>query len=270
MTLNKIIDHHMHTNYSPDANQTATIESYIEKVKTLNLAGLMITDHADLDTPVELFQTLINYDEYYQKIINLRKTVDFPIYMGIEIGYQPHLNKQLDDLLSQYPFDFVISSIHLGDGLDFYNNDFFIGKTQEEGYKRYFEICLDAVESYQNYDVFGHLDYIIRYGGFRNKRLDFSTYQPMIDEILKIIIKNNKGIEVNTSGLRYGLGVMHPMEAIVKRYKELGGTIITIGSDAHNVNDITADFDKAIEVLKRSGFKKITQFKNRQPYFIEI
>ena len=270
MLPQKLIDHHVHTSYSPDADPLATMEAYIKKAKTLKLGGLMFTDHVDLDTPVELFQPQIDYEAYFKHIKQLRKTVDFPIYMGVEIGYQPHLNETLNTFLSKHAFDFVINSIHLGDGLDFYNHDFFINKTQEEAYKRYFEICLETVQNYDNYDVFGHLDYIVRYGGYENKSYQFSDYEGLIESILNTIIQKGKGIELNTSGLRYGLGVMHPMKDLLKKYKALGGTIITLGSDAHKVKDLTSDFEQAIKELKSIGFTHLTQFVNRQPYFIEI
>ena len=190
--------------------------------------------------------------------------------MGVEIGYQPNLNDKINILLNSHPFDFVICSIHAWNGIELDTGDLFKGKTQEEGYREYFENLKYCVENFDNYDVYGHLDFIVRYGNFENKTLRYEDYKDIIDEILKIIINNGKGIEVNTSGLRYNLNTMHPNKDILKRYLELGGKIITLGSDAHFAEDICSDFDIAIKELKEIGFKEITTFKNRKPSFIKI
>ena len=264
-----LIDQHVHTNASPDANRDATMTAYIEKAKKMGLPGVIFTDHVDMDTPVELFKTFPDYQTYSKNIKPLN-TPDFFVRMGVEIGYQPHIQEKIETFIQSHPFDFVICSIHLGDKLDFYNGDFFIGKTQQEAYQRYFELVLESVENFQDYEVFGHLDYIIRYGDFEDKAFDIDDYQPLIDTILSTIIKNGKGIEVNTSGIRYNLGVMHPNLAILKRYKALGGKIITLGSDAHKVDDFYSDFEHAIALILKAGFRYITEFKARQPYFIEL
>lgn len=268
--MNKLIDHHMHTHFSPDADPLASMESYIQEVKRRGITGVMFTDHVDIDNPCAIFENPIDYDVYYQKIETLRKSESLFIGMGVEMGYQPHIEHEMRTLLNRYPFDFVICSIHLGDHLDFYNGDFFKNKTQDEAYSRYFELVLNAVQSYEDYDVFGHLDYIIRYGKFQHRMYDFDRYQPIIDRILSIIIHKGKGIELNTSGLRYGLGVTHPRLELLKRYKDLGGTIVTLGSDAHRVTDYYRDFDFAISVLKEAGFDRVAIFKNRQLSFVNI
>ena len=268
--LLKLIDHHTHTQASPDADPKLEMEHYIKKAQALNVPGVMFTDHVDYDYVSPLFAEIIDYKAYYKKILDLRKAYDIDILMGIEVGYQPHLNQRITTLLANHPFDFVILSTHLCDGLDLYNGDFFVGKTQEESYMRYFEIVLNTVENYTNYDVYGHLDYIIRYGNFAHKTYDFKTFEPIITKILKVIIKKGKGIEINTSGLRYKLGVTHPRLELLTLYKALGGTIITVGSDAHYLKDFQADFDFALALLKKAGFTHITQFKNRIPYFVEI
>ncbi len=264
----KIPDQHMHTINSPDASNQATFENYLGEATKQGVKSLTFTDHVDLDTPVELFQMMPDYYAYATTLKRLQKTTDIQLRMGVEIGYQPHLHHAYDAFLSRHAFDFVIMSLHVGDGLDFYNGDFFEGKTQNEAYKRYFELVVKTVEAYDNYDVFGHLDYIIRYGNFAEKDYDFATYQPLIDRALTAIIAKGKGIELNTSGLRYGLEHTHPKFDLIKRYKALGGEIITLGSDAHDPSDYRADFKAAIDLLKDAGFNEVAVFENRKPFFI--
>lgn len=266
----RIPDSHMHTNFSPDADKAATFEAYIEKAERSGVKRLMFTDHVDLNTTVALFQMIPDYTAYRSTLKRLQPSTDVELCMGVEIGYQPELHQAYDTFLSNHPFDFVIMSLHTGDGLDFHNGDFFIGRTQNEAYRRYFELVKDAVKRYDNYDVFGHIDYIIRYGDYATRDYDFETFRPIIDAILTIIIEKGRGIELNTSGLRYGLGHTHPKFELVKRYKELGGTIITLGSDAHSVKDYRAGFEEGLELLREAGFTHVTVFKNRTPEFIEI
>lgn len=266
----RIIDHHMHTNFSPDADPKATMELYIKSAKEKGIEGVMFTDHVDFDFPMPIFFEMIDYDLYQKEIARVRIEENFNVYMGVEIGYQPHLNERMTNFLKSYPFDFVICSIHLGDGLDFYNGDFFKGKTQAEAYRRYYEIVLHAVKSYDDYDVFGHLDYIIRYGGYENRTYQLKDYAEILDEILMTIIKKGKGLEINTSGIRYGLGVLHPGIDLLKRYKELGGKIITFGSDTHKIKDYYDGFEEAKKMLLEAGFEYVTVFKNRKPEFVKI
>jgi len=266
----KIIDHHMHTFYSPDADPMASMELYIKAAKEKGIEGIMFTDHVDYDFPVPIFDKMIDYDLYQKEIERLSKQENFKVLMGVEMGYQPHLKQRMTNFIKSYPFNFVICSIHVGDGLDFYNGDFFKGKTQAEAYRRYYEIVLEAVSHYDDYDVFGHLDYIIRYGGYENRSYRYEDYKEIIDEILSIIIKKGKGIEINTSGIRYGLGVLHPGIDLLKRYKELGGKIITFGSDAHKIKDYYMGFDDAKKMLIEAGFEYITIFKDRKPEFVKI
>jgi len=260
----------MHTIYSPDAKRDCTMENYIKLAKEKGIDGLMFTDHVDFDFPSGYFDEVIDYEKYLNEINELKTKHQIDIFMGVEMGYQPHLNDRIADFLNAHPFDFVICSIHVGDRLDFYNGDFFKGKTQNEAYQRYFEIVLDAVKSFDDYDVFGHIDYIIRYGGYENRNYDFDLHKETIDEILKEIIKKNKGIELNTSGIRYKLGVLNPGIKLLKRYKELGGKIVTFGSDCHDLKDYYKDFELAKSYLIESGFEYISVFKSRKVEFIKI
>lgn len=267
--LKNIIDHHVHSDFSGDCN--SKMEDVINVAKELGLKGVMFTDHVDFDSPDPLFTELIDYRKYTKKINELRKeNSDIDILLGVEVGYQPHLHKKIDGFLESYPFDFVICSMHVCCNMDLYNEEFFRGKTQKNSYEIYFNEVLKSVENYNNFDVYGHLDYIIRYGSFKNKVMNYFEYKDIIDLILKRIIDIGKGIELNTSGIRYGLNVFHPNIDILKRYKELGGEIITLGSDAHRPYDLQANFNEAIILLKDLGYKAIAEFKDRKPKFIDI
>lgn len=257
----KYIDQHMHTVASPDAYPSASINNYIKHANTLNQRGLMLTDHVDIDSPVPMFFRYPNYDEYFANVEELNKSSNIPIYTGVEVGYQKASIQKLSTFINRYPFDLVICSIHVVDGLDFYYGDFFTGKTIDESINRYFEAVLDAVESYSDYDVFGHIDYITRY----IKELDnydFYQYEDIITRILKTIIRNNKGIEINTSK---GSNKVFPSLKLLKKYKQLGGEILTIGSDAHKPEALQQNFNKALKVAKEAGFETIYTFISRNP-----
>jgi histidinol-phosphatase (PHP family) len=263
-------DAHLHTNYSPDADVEATFERYLEHAQKIGLKGLTFTDHVDFDSVDDLFKTIIDYDTYFKRAKEAIQKTHLEVGIGVEIGDQPHVRNDIKKLVNRYDFDFVIGSIHYLDGLDFYNGDFFKGYTQHQNYQRYFEGVLESVTNFEDYDVFGHIDYITRYGGYDNFDKHLKDYHPIIEEILKIIIKKNKGIEINTSGLRNHLDITHPNLEILKMYKRLGGSIITIGSDAHQVLDLAKGYDEAIRLLKIAGFKQISIFKKRKPIFIDI
>ena len=99
----------------------------------------------------------------------------------------------------------------------------------------YFESILENISAYDGFDVYGHIDYVVRYGPNRNREYSYGRYKDILDEILKKLISMGKGIELNTGGYHYGLGEPNPCTAVIRRYRELGGEIITIGADASAV-----------------------------------
>lgn len=262
-------DYHVHTSFSGDCN--APMEKMIKKAIRLGLKEIAFTDHVDFDYPDPSFEA-IDYDVYIEEFSRLKKQYQgrINLVLGVEVGYQPHVRDNIEKVLRHYPFDFVICSTHMADRLDFYTGDFFKAKRQDEAYRRYFENVLEAVQQFNNYDVYGHLDFIVRYGDFPEKTLCYADYKDIIDEILKKIIANGSGIEINTSGYRYKLNQLHPQAAIVKRYFELGGEIITIGSDAHQTEDLCSHFTTAYQLLKELNITHIATFKNRQVHFVKI
>lgn len=265
-----LADYHVHTSFSNDCN--IDIEDIIYNAIKKNMKEIAITDHVDIDYPKSTEEDYFDFDEYFYTIKKLRDYYKnkIDIIFGVELGLQTHIKADINKFVNKYPLDFIIGSIHTVDYLELHNGDFFIGKKQKESYLRYFEIVLENVKNFDEYDVVGHLDYIIRYGNYEKKQLRYNDYSDIIDEILKIIITKDKGIEVNTSGYKYNLNVTHPQYDIVKRYKELGGKIITIGSDSHHYKTLCSNFDIAYDLIKEVGFKEITLFRNRKPLFKKI
>lgn len=263
-------DTHMHSQYSgdSDAPQDTMIQAAIEK----HLGGICFTDHLDIDYPDEPDLFLLDLPNYTASVLALQSQYGerFPIRFGIELGLQPHLAALHSDILTQYPFDFVIGSSHVVHGLDPYYPKFYEGRSEEECYLEYFTSILENIKAFDGFDVYGHIDYVVRYGPNRNEQYSYQKYRDIIDEILSLLIEKGKGIEINTGGFKYGLGHPNPTEDIIARYRELGGEIITIGADAHKPEHVAFDFDKVPQILKDAGFKYFTVFKERKPEFIKL
>lgn len=263
-------DFHMHTGFSSDTDvdPEAMVQGAIEK----GMKCICITDHYDKDyvdgtnnftfNPETYFEFMQKMQEKYRNQIEVR--------IGVEIGLQMHLNQFYKGFLGAYPFDFVIGSAHLLKGTDPYYKTVFEGIEDRKSYEDAFLEMLELVNTIEDFDVLGHMDYVVRYGNEKEKQYAYSYYADLIDEILKSLICKGKGIELNTAGYKYGLGFAHPHPDILKRYRELGGEIITIGSDGHIPEHIGYEFSKVNELLQSCGFKYYTEFRNRTPKFCKF
>ena len=192
------------------------------------------------------------------------------ILFGVELGLQPQLMRQDAVYAKSYDFDFIIGSSHLCRGRDPYYPSFYEGRTEEQAYMEYFESVLENIKKHSNFDVYGHLDYVVRYGPNKDRNYSYVKYRDILDEILKALLDREKGIEVNTGGLKEGLRELHPCKDILKRYRELGGEIVTVGSDSHDTGHIAAHFHRAAEILLECGFRYYTVFEKRIPEFCRI
>ena len=224
----------------------------------------------DLDYPVDEKGNdfLLDLVSYTKAISELKQNnTDIDIRLGIELGVMDYLTPKLTTFVKQYPFDFVIASSHLVNGIDPYYpayKDKFPGNL---GYGAYFHSILENVKAFEDFDVYGHLDYVCRYIQVPYIPSDFTD---LLDEILKKIIELGKGIEVNTASLSKGLHFPHPHPYILKRYLELGGEIITIGSDAHTADNIGSYFAETEKHLLSLGYKYYATYKDRKPSFHKL
>ncbi|MCR5784683.1 MAG: histidinol-phosphatase HisJ family protein [Eubacterium sp.] len=265
-------DMHMHSSFSGDSE--AEQEDMIKAAINQGLDGLCFTDHHDIDYPKEPDEPdfLIDFEKYFPAVRALREKYAgrINILCGIELGLQKQVAMENEAVVKENDFDFVIGSIHAVDGMDPYYGEYFKGRSEKESVRRYFEATLENVKEFSEYDVLGHLDYMVRYMPGGAGEYNPNEYMEVIDEIFKIIIPKGKGIEINTSGFKAGLGFTNPHEDILKRYKELGGEIITTGADAHVPEYVGYKFSEAKSILAKAGFKRYCVFEKRQPKFYEI
>ncbi|MFI3212652.1 MAG: histidinol-phosphatase HisJ family protein [Eubacteriales bacterium] len=267
-------DYHLHTYFSGDSE--APMEDMVKQAISLGLTHICFTEHMDMDQPPapngEILNFEVNTDSYLFELITLKEKYakEIAINFGIELGLNPAISRKLAAYIKSFDFDFVIGSTHLCNGIDPYFPEYFVGKSDEEAHREFFQCTLDNIKSFSNYDVYGHLDYIVRYGQNKDTNYSYNKHSDLIDEILKKLIYKEKGLEVNTAGLKKGLRDVHPYTDILKRYKELGGEIITIGSDAHTPSDMAFGYDHASAVLKECGFQYYCTFDKRMANFIPL
>lgn len=190
--------------------------------------------------------------------------------IGVELGLQAHLAERYHELLASRPFDYVIGSQHLVRGMDPYYPETFEGASETEIYRAYFEETLADLRAFHEFDSMGHLDYIVRYGRKLGRPYSWREYGDVIDEILKLLVRYNIALEVNTAGIRKQLGFPNPHPEIIRRYRELGGTLVTVGSDSHKPYSLGFAFEQARDLLLSCGFTHYVWFEHREPKFVSL
>lgn len=264
-------DYHVHTCFSGDSR--ALPEEQIQAAAALGMDAVCITDHHDYGSrEMTHLDFYLDLPAYLEKIreLRLRYRDRIQVYTGIELGLQLRVQDYLRDLSSSLSVDYIIGSSHFVDGVDLYDRKFYEGRSEQDAFLRYFESTLDRVRALDCFDCLGHLDCVVRYGPSRNQNYRPGDYLDLIDEILRILIQRGRGIECNTSGFKYGLGHPHPCEEVLKRYRELGGEILTVGSDAHRPGEVGGYFRETAELLKNCGFRYYTVFHQRKPVFLPV
>ncbi len=267
----KLLDYHCHTNFSQDCNYS--MEEQCCAAIQRGVVEIAFTEHEDYnpDDPTSFY---FQHGEYHQAVdrCQARFGDQVVIRRGIEIS-EPHRHPaRVREVLSSYEWDFVLGSLHwVTPEINTYLPEFFtwLGDWRRS-FERYFTEMI-ALARDGDFDVLAHLDYPARYGRhFFGDAYDIRAYEPLIRQVLQQLIARGKGIEINTSPWRRGAESANPPAVVLRWYHELGGTILTVGSDSHTPADVGADIARAIELAKAAGFTHLTRFERRQPHFIAI
>lgn len=262
-----MIDYHVHTEFSADCS--VPMERMAKAALDAGIKELCFTEHIDFDTPgdTNFIVDMDAYREGYERVKALFPEIS--IRFGVEAGLDLPAMDRMAALLDGRPLDYVVGSQHMVFGLDPYYPDIWEKYSQQTIYEEYVRTSIECAAACDFYDVIGHIGYIGKFCPHEDKLLAYSDYPDAIDSLLKTIIEKGKGLEVNTSGLFMTPSTM-PETPIIKRYFELGGEIITIGSDAHKESVVGHAAFETLDVLKTIGFRYVCAFDARKPRFIPI
>lgn len=279
--MENLVDIHTHCNLSSDS--AAAPEEMTKTAFGLGVSHFALTDHIELDEfhdgEWDYWAAINKMQPTFEKL-HAEYAGKMNIYFGVEIG-QPMYNLHVaEQILAEHDYDFIIGSVHRTCHYEH------MGKIPDNEFDRkrvmieYWEDMLNLVE-WGKFCSLAHMTFLLRFTGVdtptgviaektERAQAAFDTHKAIIDKILEVIVKKDIALEVNTSGYRRGLGGPMANAPFIKRYRELGGRLITVGSDAHQASDIAKDTDKCYGLLKELGFNEICVFKKKEPIFIKI
>jgi len=273
----QIIDTHSHSDFSPDSK--TKLKEMVAAAVSEGLAGIAITDHLDLKTPDGDTRFTFDIAKQQNEIDEIRNSYEISnglnsnndnygieILKGIEIGLQSHNLEDIKEYVQGCTFDSIIASIHFVDGVDPYYGSYYEGLTEKKAYGRYLELMYSLITTYQDFDILGHYDYIARYAPYAKYSILYKDYSDIFDSIFKYLVYNGKALEINTNTYRTRNGKTPVLDPhILKRYLDLGGEFITLGSDAHTTDRIGEQFSHYLKLAYDCNFRYITHYKERKP-----
>ena len=261
-----MFDFHMHSRVSFDGHDTG--EALAKASLARGLKEICFTDHLDYDPSGEMQGIAFDTAQYNAEY----DWLDIPglkIRRGMEFGITVDNREQFRQDLQRRHFDFVLGSVHFVDGLDVYFEPFWRGRTVFQTERRYLEETLACVQLHEDYDVLAHLTYIGKTKAHPAPRpVPFGEHRELIDEILRNVAEKGKGLEINTSGVDR-CGDYLPGAEYLRRFRELGGEIVTVGSDAHTADRVGQYSFEACEILK-DIFGYVCTFEDRKPIFHKL
>ena len=258
-----MFDFHMHSTVSFDGISSA--RDMAEAAAKVGLREICFTDHWDDHFTPEETPDLFSLEDYARAYDGL-SVEGVTIRRGVEFGLTTWNREGLTALLQERPFDFVIGSVHYVDGTDPYYAEFWQGRCAEDAFRSYLEETLRCVRLHDGFDVLGHLTYVCKSAhNPTHEPLRYEPYAELCDEIMRTLVAKGKGMEINTSGVDRA-GVFLPDATFLRRFRELGGEIVTLGSDAHSTDRVGQYSAEALAIL-RDIFGYVCTFESRKPIF---
>ena len=269
-----LADYHTHTILSPDARNTM-LEMASAEIER-GITEMCFTNHAencsDCTNAPNQFPPFERWDEMVSEFNEAKEKLGdkIELRLGLELGSPHHDVEEAKRVWAHDCLDFVIGSIHNLRGMDdFYFIDYATAPVHDLT-RMYMEEYIELART-GYYDVLGHVGLIRKYmaqHGFTP--VDFMEFSDLARELFKIAIEQGKGIELNVSGMFGNLGESMPDIPLLKLYKECGGEIVTVGSDAHRVQHAGLCVAEGYEILRSVGYKYVTVYRGHKPEFIRI
>ena len=238
-------------------------EEYVRQAMKVGLEEIGFSDHAPLVSHEDPRYTMngAQLPLYHQMIEKVQKKFNpFTIKLGLEADYIPGFEDKTKAILSEYPYDFVIGSIHFIDKWAFDDPDEKIkwkDKDINQVYRDYYKLLRKSAES-GLFDIMGHVDLVKKFG---HRASDDLTGE--VESTAKVFKKSGVAVEINTSGLRKPVKEIYPSLWVLKIYRK-AGVPITFSSDSHDPNDVGKDYDKAAALAGEAGYKEYNVFRRRK------
>lgn len=256
-----LFDSHVHTEFSTDSEMKLTEALRAARSRGI---GVITTEHMDLYFPEE-GQSVFDEDAYFSAYQSFRGD---DCLLGIELGMRDDCAAENRAIVESRPFDYVLGSVHLLDGQDLYYASVYEYRAKDEVYAAYFSAMLDCVRLHPFIDALAHIDYIARYAPYPEPELAYAAHADRIDSVLRALVDNGTLMEINTRRLR-DQAVVRSLLPIYKRYAELGGAAVTLGSDAHGASGVGANFEVAASLAETCGLRPV-YFKGRQMEYMTV
>ena len=270
--MKNLFDTHNHCQFSFDGKRT-TVEASAASALAKGLGGIAFTDHCDIfvscmpgteDSAVPQDFDIPGQQAEIDRVQSMFGD-SLKILKGIEFGININCRQELSDILKSHSFDQVIASVHYLDNSDPYYGGYFIGKDCKKAYGTYLETIYTEAVALKDFDIIGHYDYVARYAPYPQDGILYREFSDIFDTLFHYLIENGKGLEINTKSCTGGHGRKTFLDRdVLLRYRQMGGEIITLGSDSHDAANVAEDFEAHASLLRSLGFRWTSHYEKRQ------
>lgn len=267
-----LFDNHNHSQFSFDGKRTS-VEASARAAAASGLGGICFSDHCDHYIPpmkASFSDIVPEYFDVAQQQAEITRVQDIlgssvKILKGIEIGMYEDCHEEIRKVLSDNSFDQIIASVHYIEKTDPYYGGYYDGKDWKEAYGKYLETIYREMVWLKDFDIMGHYDYIVRYASYPVTSIRYRDFSDIFDEIFRFLIYEGKALEINTKSYEGHRGRIVVLDDnVLSRYREMGGEIVSLGSDSHEPSRVGAGFVRHAEHLKALGFRWTAHYENRK------
>jgi histidinol-phosphatase (PHP family) len=267
-----LFDTHNHSQFSFDGKRTS-VEASARAAAEAGLGGICFTDHCDHYVPPmkASFENVVpeyfNVEEQQAEISRVQSLIGdrTRLLKGIEIGMYEECHEQIRKVLDENSFDQIIASVHYIEKTDPYYGGYYDGKDWKQAYGTYLETIYREMKWLEDFDIMGHYDYIVRYASYPVTSIRYRDFSDIFDEMFRYLIQEGKALEINTKSYEGHRGRMVELDNdVLLRYREMGGEIVSLGSDSHEPSRVGAGFTRHAAFLKSLGFRWTAHYESRR------
>jgi histidinol-phosphatase (PHP family) len=256
-----MLDYHVHTEFSSDCKIPMAVQC--EAAIAAGVTEIAFCDHLDHE-PADPGYGYYRPEAFLASVDACREAYGskLTVLAGVEADYNERIADQVARFLSTYSFDFVIGSVHYGEEGRIIFQDYFDHREWDDVYFPYLERLKLAARS-GLFDTLGHIDLPKRYAPQNKRTYDPLRYKDGLQQLFEVLIERGLSFEINTSGLRQAPKTSMPGPAIVRWYVEMGGTLITTGSDSHAPQHVGSGIQQTMDMLQLCGIDSVSSFSKR-------